>query len=353
MKNTLFSLLLFLPTFGICNQVSLQEMIAQMIMVGFEGTKKEDKWVRQIRIDINKQRIGGILLFDRNIKSPEQLKALTSNLQLKTPLPTLIAIDQEGGLVTRLTKEKGFRTYPSARKVGENKNIGETYKLYKEMAKYLKSFGINYNLAPVVDITSLTSGFQKKRTFNKYPSIITSYAQSFVDAFKEENVLTSLKHFPGYGNAASDTHKIITDTTQSWSFDELMPYFYLIQSKNIQSIMVGHTYLKRFDTQYPSSLSYEIVTEILRKQMKYDGVVISDDLLMKGIGKEFDIKKRIILSIKAGVDILIFSDYFLLGKSTPKAVMETILEAINQGKISKDRIKQSYLRIVKMKSLIQ
>lgn len=353
MKHLLHvSLCLLFPLFCFGSEVSLKEMISQMIMVGFEGTKTSDKWANQIRIDISKKRIGGVLLLEKNIGTPQELKELTRSFLSTSSLPTLIAIDQEGGYVSRLTKEKGYKTYPSARVIGQEKNIDEAYKIYKDMALYLKSFGINYNLAPVVDITSKKSNFQKKRTFDKYPSIISTYAQSFLDAFNEVGVLTSLKHFPGYGNSSNDTHKNIADTTDTWDYDELLPYFDSIEAKSVKSIMTGHTYLKKFDTKYPSSLSKIIINDILREELKYQGVVICDDLLMDGL-QNFSIKERIILSINAGVDILLFSNYFLLGASTPKVATNIILEAIEQGKIQKAQIIKSYNRIIKMKKWLK
>lgn len=344
---------MLIQTLSIANEVPLKEMIGQMIMVSFEGTKPSDKWAKQIQLDISKKRIGGVLLLKKNVGTPKELKALIKSFNSKTNTPTLVAIDQEGGLVSRLTKKKGYKTYPSARKIGKEKNIQEAYNLYKEMATDLKSLGINYNLAPVVDITSSISNFQKKRTFNEHPSIISSYAQSFIDAFNEVGVLTALKHFPGYGSSLTDSHKGKADTTHSWDFEELLPYYDSIKSNSTRSIMVGHTYLKKFDPIYPASLSHVIIQEILRDEMGYDGVVISDDFFMDGVTKDFSIEEQVILSVNAGVDILLFSNYFLSKKSTPRVITNIIQKAVKNGKIKKETIEKSYKRIIKMKEWLR
>lgn len=330
-------------------QVTLNEMISQMIMVGFTGKNPEDKWAKQIKLDISQNRIGGILLLQRNVESKEQLRSLLKSFnQTKSKLPNLIAIDQEGGKITRLSSDMGFTSFPTARKVANDMTLIKAKETYKKMAQNLKNLGINYNLAPVVDILINPTEFERQRCFSKYPSIVTAYASSFIEGFDEVNILTSLKHFPGYASANTDAHEGIVDITSSWQFDELRPYFDLIKSNNARSIMVSHVYLKQFDSNYPASLSKKIINGILRDELKYNGVVISDDLMMKSL-REFSIEERIIKSINAGVDILLLSEYFLNRTNTPKAVKAIITNAINNGQITEERIAKSYERIAKMK----
>lgn len=334
-------------------QATTQEMISQMIMVGFTGSKPEDKWVKQIKLDISQNRIGGILLLQRNITSKAQLKNLLKSInQTKSKLPNLVAIDQEGGKVTRLSKDMGFTSFPSSRDVANKMTIKQAQKTYKTMAQELKDLGVNYNLAPVVDILITKTEFERERCFSKYPSIVTTYATSFIDGFNTLHVLTALKHFPGYASASSDAHEGIVDITSSWQFDELRPYYDLIKSDYAKSVMVSHVYLKQFDENYPATLSKKIVKGILRDELKFDGVVISDDLMMKSL-KGFSIKDRVINAINAGVDILLFSEYFLNGTNTPKEVKNIINNAIKNGQISPQRVKKSYDRIIKMKESLK
>lgn len=331
-------------------------MIGQMIMVGFNGSTLDNKWVKQISLDIEKDRIGGVLLLGRNITSSSKLKALTQHLQSQSKdLPLLIAVDQEGGRVARLSPMKGFKAYPSAFEVADTMTLQEAEETYTSMAQLLKAHHINYNLAPVVDIAQDDSPIigKKERSFSSYANIVSVYGSTFIDAFTKEKILTSLKHFPGHGSALKDSHLDQTDVSLSWQFDELRPYYDMIRTNKVDSIMVGHLYLKRFDLEYPATLSGIIINGLLRERMQYDGVVISDDMLMKGVSERFSLEDRIILSINAGMDILLFSDYFMKGTNAPKAIKTIIKEALKSGKIKQATIEKSYQRISRMKKGLQ
>ncbi len=332
---------------------SLEDMISQMIMVGFEGQYTSQKSVKLIENEIKNANIGGILLLKRNVASKEQLQKLLSHFNaIKTPLVNLVAIDQEGGYVSRFSKNKGFRTYPSARKVASLRSIDEAKELYFNMAQRLKNIGINYNLAPVVDVLVSETKFEKQRCFSKYSSIVTTYANAFIEAFDDAKVNTALKHFPGYASALNDAHIGKVDISLFWQYEELRPYYDLIKMNKAKSIMASHVYLRQFDENYPVSLSKIILTDILRGILKYNGVIISDDLMMRGLS-EFSFKQKIIKSINAGVDILLFSDYHEGKKRIPNLVKNIVLQAIKSGELDKQNIIKSYERIVKFKSFIK
>jgi len=332
---------------------SLETMIGQILMVGFHGDKASQ--IEPILEAISNEKIGGVLLLGRNISSPEQLQELTKSLQEASKTPLLIAVDQEGGKVARLNASNGFEDFPSALSVGSEMDLVAAKSLYSRLAHTLKGHGINYNLAPVVDIQNSLAPIigAKERAFSSYPISVSLYARAFVDAHTEAGVATSLKHFPGHGSARADSHTDITDVSLSWEFDELRPYFDMIQTKKAKSIMVAHVYLKRFDLEYPATLSKAIVNGVLRKEMGYDGMVISDDLMMKGVSKEFNLAQRLSLAINAGIDMLIISEPKLNGASTIEQVNHLLLKAVERGEIKEESIKNAYERIMALKKELE
>lgn len=343
---TFFILLLSIP---LSANPPIEKIIGQLLMIGFDGKTPAD--TRHILKAINEDRLGGVLLLGKNIESPEQLNTLTKSLQSQSKATIFIAVDQEGGAVARLNEKNGFEDFPSAKTVAKDMSLKKANELYMRMAHTLKAYGINYNLAPVVDVENINSPIigLKKRSFSSFVATISLYSQAFIDAFKEVGVLTCLKHFPGHGSAVKDSHKTLTDISLTWDFDELRPYFDMIQTKKAQSIMMGHLYLKRFDLKYPASLSSSIVNGVLRTNMAYDGMVISDDLMMEGVSKEFDLKERIILSLKAGVDMLIISSEYLDDNFVVDRFYTIINEALESGELDEKMLREAYSRVIALK----
>lgn len=334
-------------------EVSTDEMISQLLMVGFGGTKSSDKWVAQIENDIKKGRIGGVILFRNNIENPTQLQKLTSHLKsIKSKHPVFIAIDQEGGKVQRLTKEKGFTDYPSAFDLARNQTLMDANRVYTAMAKELQANGFNINFGPVVDLNTNPNSpaiGAKQRSYSDKEEIVSAYASEFIDAHKKEGVLTVLKHFPGHGSATADSHLGFTDISKSWDYKELKPYFDFIKRDKVKAVMVGHLSINIFDEHYPASLSKIVINRLLRGKLGFDGVVFSDDMQMKAISDNYTLKESIVSALNAGVDVLVYSSYFLEGSNTPKKVTETIKSALSEGKIKKETIKKAYERVIKLK----
>jgi beta-N-acetylhexosaminidase len=343
---SIISLFFALQLYG---ATSMETMIGQLLMVGFHGENSSE--IKPIIEAITEEKIGGVLLLGRNIKSPQQLKNLTKSLQNASKTPLFIAVDQEGGKVARLNASNGFEDFSSAQNVGQNMDLVQAKSHYLKMAQTLKEHGINYNLAPVVDIQNSSAPIigAKERAFSAFPVSVSLYGQAFVDAHDEIGVITSLKHFPGHGSARADSHTHVTDVSLSWEFDELRPYFDMIQTNRAKSIMVAHVYLKRFDLEYPATLSNAIVNGVLRQEMGYDGMVISDDLLMKGVSQKFNLSQRLILAINAGVDMLIISEPTIEGVSTIERVNHLLQKAVERGDIKEQSIKNAYERIMALK----
>jgi beta-N-acetylhexosaminidase len=339
--------------------VTLEEKIGQMFMVGFHGTTaKKDS---QICRDIKKYNLGAVILFDynpvnknrpKNIATKSQLKQLTKELQeCSKDGKLLIAVDQEGGKVQRLKRKYGFYgKFPKASDVAKM-DQAKIYDTYKKMSKELKSVGINFDLAPVVDLdinmrNHVIHGLG--RSFGKEPKIVAKYASAFIDAMHSNGVLTSIKHFPGHGSSVGDTHKGFVDVTNLWKKVELEPYR-LLRDK-ADTVMVAHVFNKKLDSKYPASLSFKTITKLLRWKLGYHGVVITDDLQMGAISKKYGLKNRLDLAINAGNDILLVGNQLDPRRvKTTNKLVSTVMDLVKSGRVKEDTIEKAYSRIQKLK----
>jgi beta-N-acetylhexosaminidase len=341
---------------------TLDEKIGQMLMIGFRGaTLSEDNHIVQ---DIKNLHIGGVVLYDfdlfsngktqRNITSPEQVKNLCTALQNLNDTKLLISIDQEGGRVNRLKTIYGFpKVGVAAGYLGTLNNLDSTRYYANLTASLLKDLGINFNYAPVVDLNinpkSPAIG-AIERSYSKDPETVTAHATAVLDIYKKYGIIGCLKHFPGHGSAAADSHLGITDITKTWQQTELIPYKNLIQNNKVQMIMTAHVYNANLDT-FPATLSKAIMHDILRKQLGWQGIIISDDMHMGAIAQHYGLETAIEKAINAGVDILMFSNNsrdFYDAEAAPKAVA-TIKKLLKEGKITEAQIEKSYQKIMKLK----
>ncbi|MDQ7046206.1 MAG: glycoside hydrolase family 3 N-terminal domain-containing protein [Sulfurovum sp.] len=339
--------------------VSLEHKIGQMLMVGFHGVSASKN--SQICMDIRTYNLGAVILFDynpvdkskpKNISDKSQLKKLTSQLQAcSSDGKLLIAVDQEGGRVQRLKSKYGFYgKFPKASDVikMDQSKIKATY---TKMSKELKSVGINYNLAPVVDLdinmkNHVIHGLG--RSYGKDPKVVAKYASTFIDAMHHYGVLTSLKHFPGHGSSVGDTHKGYVDVTKMWKEVELEPYR-LLKDK-ADTVMVAHVFNRKLDSKYPATLSAKTINGLLRSKLGYKGVVITDDLQMGAISKKYGLKNTLKLAINAGDDILLIGNQLDPRKVvTTKKLVDTIMILVREGRVNKKSIENSYRRVQKLK----
>ncbi len=335
--------------------IKLKKMIGRMLIVGFEDEKidKKSKIVKQI----NEYELGGVILFDRfysdktktkNISSPKQLQELTEKLKSLSAKPLLISVDQEGGRVARLKPAYGFDEIPSALKVSKE-GTQHAKQTYAKMAKMLKTNGINCNFAPIVDLAlnpknSVIVGLE--RSYGSSHEQVSSYAKILLDAQKREGVIGVLKHFPGHGSSLGDSHQGYVDISDSWSKKELEPYQTLIDSKDVEMIMTAHVFNSHLDKKYPATLSYKINTKLLREQMNYRGVIVSDDMQMKAISQNYSVKESVALAINSGVDMLLFGNQ--LATQDIDELVDVILTQVKSGEIPEARIKESNKRIEQM-----
>lgn len=339
--------------------VPLEQKIAQMLMVGFRGlTLDESNYIVR---DIREHRIGGIILFDRdaklktygrNITSPVQLQALTASLQALSATPLFIAVDQEGGKVARLKESYGFPPTVTAQYLGTLNNPAITRMYADSIGATLATNGLNMNFAPVVDLNinpqSPAIG-ALERSFSADPTIVTNHARIFVETHDKNRVSTCFKHFPGHGSATVDSHLGFVDVTDTWSAIELEPYRNLINEGNCRMVMTAHVFNRHIDPDLPATLSKPFITGILREQLGFDGVVVTDDLQMQGLTQFFDYKTIVEKSILAGVDIILVSNNLDYNPEITPTTISHVKELVRTGKITEQRIHASYQRIMAMK----
>lgn len=339
--------------------IDLDFKIGQMLMVGFRGLTVDAN--SPIVQDIRERHLGGVVLFDydvptakfeRNIASPQQLKQLIAALQSFATTPLLVTMDQEGGQVSRLRETYGFPATMSHQALGTLNDLAVTREQSGKMAHTLKAMGVNLNLAPVVDLsvnpTSPAIGAYE-RSFSADPQIVTEQAQAFIDAHYAEGVLCTLKHFPGHGSATQDTHRGFVDVTTTWSRTELEPYRALITAKQADAIMTAHVFNAKLDPDYPATLSQPTITKLLREELQYNGVVITDDMQMGAIRELYGFETAIQKTIEAGVDIIAIANNLLYEEDVAARTIALIKRMVTTGVIAEARIDESYQRIHQLK----
>jgi beta-N-acetylhexosaminidase len=334
-------------------------MLGQMLLVGFRGLAVDDQ--HPIVADIRQRHLGGVVLFDydgparspvRNVESPAQLQALTASLQGAAATPLLMAVDQEGGQVARLSPRHGFPASASHQQLGELAEPALTADTAQAMARLLAQAGINLNLAPVVDVNTNPRNpviARYGRSFGADPELVSQLAAAFILAHHQEGVLCCPKHYPGHGSSAADSHRGFVDVSDTWAPTELQPYIDLIQAGLADSIMTAHVFNAALDPVYPATLSRLTIDGLLRGELGYDGVVISDDMQMGAIRGHYGYEDAVLAAVDAGVDMLAISNNVLFEEDVVSRTVEILRRAVAQGRLSRARIEQSYGRIQRLK----
>lgn len=351
-------------TFAASDTPSVETMLGQMIMAGFRGDgqeKQEDiPYVKEL---IRQGKIGGVILFDvdaefkgqtRNILNQKQLKKLTKQLQAEARIPLFIAVDQEGGKVQRLKPKHGFKKWPSASEMGP---MGEKFVMHigYQMGEELANAGINLNFAPSLDVdinpASPAIG-AVERSFSINPATVANMGKAYMTGLNIAGVIGCFKHFPGHGSASGDTHLGATDITKTWLPPELEPYRKLLGMEGNYGVMVAHVYHETMSAGRPATLSKEVIDGILRKELGWNGVVFSDDMQMGAITSHYNLKEALLLGVNAGLDVFVFGNNLVYKKTVAEDVHSALLELYREGKISTQRIQESYSRIMLLKKTI-
>ena len=337
----------------------LKQKIGQMLIIGFRGTEIDR--TSYISKAINVLNIGGVILFDkdnpsgefpRNIVDYNQTKKLITDLNKYSPTPLFISVDAEGGYINRLKTKYGFTNIPSAEEMGKG-TTEETKNQADILGQQLNALGFNMNFAPDVDVNvnpeNPVIGYLE-RSFSIDPVKVYEHASSFITGLHQNNIITAIKHFPGHGSSTSDSHLGIVDVTNTYQQNELIPYQKLIENGYSDMVMTAHIINTNIDPVYPATLSPLFIKNILRDQLKFTGVVVSDDMQMGAIVDNYGYDEAIIKAINAGCDMLIISNN---GKTydekAPYDAVDIILKAVKDGLISEQQINDSYNRIQALK----
>jgi beta-N-acetylhexosaminidase len=334
-------------------QTDLRHKITQMLIVGFPGTSLTDTTIIN---DIQKKQVGGVILFAQNITSLLQVQQLNNSLQSLSQVPLFISVDEEGGRVARLKASNGFENTFTAYQIGTIFNNADTTISWADlMGGWLSESKFNIDLAPVVDVdvnpTSPAIGYLD-RSFSRIPDTVFFHSNLFISELHKKNIFTTLKHFPGHGSATSDSHDGFTDITSTWADSELVPYRKLIQNGYNDFIMSGHLFNANLDSTYPASLSYKVLTGLLRDSLKYNGLIITDGMFMGAITDNYSFDEAVTLAINAGNDILLYTTNVLNGESLVDSVVNIVIDKISKGIITENRIDESYNRIMLKKQLL-
>ena len=318
------------------------DKVGQLLMIGIHGKTLND----DAKFMINEYRVGGIILFDRNMESKDQVKSLIADIN-KTGksaglTPLFIGIDQEGGAVARM--EDQLIKVPPAEALGKEP-IEQAVSLAKQSGTELKDLGFNINFAPVADL-GLTYG----RSFSTNPDEVVRYASAVGKAYDEAGLWYSYKHFPGIGKTDVDLHadtSVVPVSKETLLNEDTKVFVDLIkQSKpNTYAIMVSHAMYPQIDPDHPSSLSKAIITDWLRKDMGYNGVVVTDDMDMGALAKHYTFGDMAVQSILAGSDILLVCHEY----EHMQEAYNGLMKAVKDGRISKERLDESVKRILLMK----
>jgi len=333
---------------------SLDIKIGQMILIGFPGTTVDPKVLEEVR----QGKVGSIIIFEKNIPPTNSfvaLKKITWTYQQAATIPLLIGIDQEGGRVNRLKDKYGFPKSITAAAMGKSPTLDSVRFYAQATAATLAGLGININFGPVVDLASNPNNpiiAKVGRAFSANEDSVIMFAKEVIKQHHRYNVLTSLKHFPGHGSSKDDTHMGIADVTNTWEERELKPYQSLIDSGYADAVMTSHIVNRKLDKEgNPGTLSHDVLDGILRKRLKFNGVIFTDDMQMQAITKHYGLEDAIRLAINGGVDIMTFSNNIQgSDERTVDKVHSTIKAFVKQGVITKERIDESYARVMKLKS---
>jgi len=339
----------------------LRNKIGQMLIVGFRGTKVNES--TPVINNINNLNLGGIILFDydvpskstpRNIKNPKQTKQLISDIKNLTNNNLFIAVDAEGGYVNRLKSKYGFKEIESAENIGK-KSTEEIYNNSIALAQELKELGFNLNFAPVVDVNinpnNPVIGYLE-RSASDNPEKVYDYANIFIQAMHEYDILTAIKHFPGHGSSDKDSHLGLVDITNTYNQEkELYPYKKLINDNVLDMIMTAHIINKNIDSENPATLSPNFLQNILRNDLNYNGIIVSDDMQMNAIVDNYGFEEAIIKAINSGCNILIFSNNNqIYDEDIAIKAIDIIEKAINNNIIDMQTIENSYQKIQELKN---
>jgi beta-N-acetylhexosaminidase len=339
--------------------LSIEQQVGQFFFIGLPGTELD----AEARALIEEVQPGGIILFGRNVAGPQQVRDLLDGLRELLPNP-LIGVDQEGGLVDRLRKI--FTPMPSARTIRQHGDLAAARALGRITGEALRILGFNMTFAPVMSIMTderdLLSNGLYSRSFGRSPGEVLGYTTVYLRGLQETGIVGCLKHFPGIGAGEVDSHEqmpLVSLTHDDLMAQDLAPYVELFQRKDdrVRCVMVSHGGFPNIDISKgvtggllePASLSYNIVTNLLRNELGYQHLVVTDDLEMGAIANHCEIEAAVVRAFLAGEDMLLICAH----PDIIRRGYQSLLGAARDGKLPKDRVRGSLKRIAAMKAIIK
>ena len=320
-----------------------RDKIGQLFMVGFLGTSVTP----ELASFIKEYKPGGVILFSRNLESVGQMVDLTNDLQACSPhSPLLISIDQEGGRVSRLPK--GFTIFPPCDLLGRCNSTEMAYAAAATIAKELRAVGVNMNMAPVLDVNSNPDNpVIGDRAFGTTPDVVCELGMATAAGLQDNMVVACGKHFPGHGDTSVDSHKELPVVEASRKRLETVefPSFRRAVTQGVASLMTAHVLYRALDPELPATLSPAIITNFLRQELHYDGVVLTDDLEMHAIIDHYGVEDAAVRAVLAGCDVLLICK----DRDREVAAFEAVEQAVEVGTISPERLNLSVARIARLK----
>lgn len=327
--------------------MTTEEKVGQLLLVGFYGTEPGMDVTRSIQ----EYRVGGVILFGRNVESTVQLTALTNGLKALNGdgIPLFVSADQEGGLVERMPPE--IRRLPNAFDVADPAALGTA------VGRECAAFGINLDFAPCLDIWSNPANTViGKRAFGEDWENVSARGFDALDALRATGVIPVVKHFPGHGDTATDSHvglPVVEKTKDDLMLSELMPFLMVIsgdfwgenRSAPVPAVMAAHILMTELDPERPASLSPAVVNGLLREELGFEGVVFTDDLTMGAVTQNYGLGEAAVMAVDAGCDVLLICHE----QENIETARTALLDAVETGRISQDRLDESVYRILSMK----
>ena len=336
------------------SKMTTEDKIAQMFILRPETLSGSKLTAGEsMQVGINDHPVGGFILFGDNLSGEEQTRAMISDIQNysydRTGLPMFICVDEEGGSVLRISDSGKFDVpgITSMASIGAAGDTDQAYNSGSEIGEYLSELGFNVDFAPVADvITNPDNVDVKNRAFGSDPNLVADMVCAFQNGLESQGVCSTLKHFVGSGDTTSDTHRgyaYSLKTKEDLFQCDLIPYMKSIEEGRADLIMVGHTTLPNVSgEQVPNSLSYPVISEILRDELEYDGLVITDSLEMGAVVQQYTNARAAVTAVRAGADILLMPADF--GEA-----YDGLLDAVYGNEITMDRIDNSVRRILRVK----
>ncbi|MFJ5761887.1 beta-N-acetylhexosaminidase [Neobacillus sp. NPDC093182] len=326
-------------------KMALTEKIGQMIIAGFDGITVNTN----TQTLINEYKLGGLILYQTNVKDAAQLVNLTNEIKTtntKNKIPLFISVDQEGGRVNRMPTS--IINTPSARIIGNKNDEKYAYSIGRVIANELKAFGFNTDFAPVLDIQSNpNNAVIGDRSFGSDSSVVSKLGVSMMKGISSGNIIPVVKHFPGHGDTSVDSHlelPLVQNDLTRLKKVELVPFDNAFKN-HADMVMVAHILVQKIDPNFPASMSKTIITDLLRNQYGFGGVVISDDITMGAIAKHYKLKDAAVRAINAGSDIILVGH----GMDNVATVYNSIYSAVTNHTISEETINKSVYRILTLK----